>query len=246
MALISEKTAELNITSAVHYDAVSSGFDVWTYGPTQRREAVYGFDTQLKQYAFPLYLQYKAPETFSSTTNTYKFKIDNKAKLRYLKIKKRLKHIGTFGQVDLLQRWASGRSHVGLVFPCFENYGVVRSRNNWLDWTCFLDVKRLKRLSSGDHTASVTPIFGRAGIPTGFKVIVNSEVQEFDLVPTLREVINQVTSEKFFNKNKGKDPDGFWKDAEFEIFDVDIEPEDLKHLKLAILVMDYLQRGKMI
>ncbi|PFG05247.1 hypothetical protein [Bacillus sp. es.034] len=230
MPLISEKTAELNITSALHYDAVSSGYDVWTYGPTQRREAVYGFDTQLKQYAFPLYLQYKAPETFNKERNTYKFKIDNKAKVRYVKTKP----IGTFGQVDLLQRWASGRSHVGLVFPCFENYGVIRSRNNWLDWTCFLDVKRLKRLSSGNHTAVVTPIIGVSGLPTGFKVIVNSEVQEFDFVPTLREVIKKVATENFLNDNKGKDPNGFWKDAEYEIFDKGVELTDLKHLKLGL------------
>ncbi len=234
MPRISEKTAELNITSELHYEAVTSGYDVWTYGPTQRREAIYGFDTQLKQYAFPLYLQYKAPDTFNKGSNTYKFKIDNKSKIRYLKIKKKLKHIGTFGQVDLLQRWASGRSHVGLVFPCFENYGVIRRRNNWLDWTCFLDVKKLKRLSAGNHVANVSPILGSLGIPTGFKVVVNSEVQEFDSVPTLREVVNQVTAVDFFNENKGKDPDGFLNDADFEIFDRDIDLEDLKKLNLGL------------
>lgn len=145
-----------------------------------------------------------------------------------------MKHIGTFGQVDLLQRWASGRSHVGLVFPCFENYGVIRRRNNWLDWTCFLDVKKLKRLSVGNHVANVSPIMGSPGIPTGFKVVVNSEVQEFNSVPTLREVINQVTAVDFFNENKGKDPDGFLNDTDFEIFDRDIYLEDLKKLKLGL------------
>lgn len=232
MPLISEKTAELNITAEIHYYSILNGYKVWTYGPTQRRESIYGFDTQLKQFAYPIYLQYKAPESFNKKKNHYKFLIDNKAKKRFIKIGKKTKYIGSFGQVDLLQRWAVGRGDVGFALPCFQNYGVIKNRDNWMDWTCFLDAKKLKRLSSGKHTATITPILGSTNIPIAFNVIVNSEVQEFQKVPTLRSCIAKILAEDYFEVNQGKDPSGFSENPEFEIFNKEILKEDLKHVKL--------------